>query len=208
MQDTTPKLYYVYDPMCAWCWGYRPTYLALTESLKERGITLTKLLSGFAPDSDISMPLDMREAIESYWYKISDLLGTEFNHAFWQQNTPHRSTYPACRAGLIARDQGKEEQRNLKIQEAYYLNAMNPSDTSVLCQLAEDIGFEKEQFETDLPSDITRKRLHDEIRFARSIGGNSFPSWILVKDQQAMQLPLDYQDHRAALTIIEDAFAS
>ncbi|MEF1187337.1 DsbA family protein, partial [Vibrio sinaloensis] len=28
---TKAKLYYVYDPMCSWCWGYKPTWRAVED---------------------------------------------------------------------------------------------------------------------------------------------------------------------------------
>ncbi|MBE8572891.1 DsbA family protein, partial [Vibrio sp. OPT46] len=27
------KLYYVHDPMCSWCWGYKPTLDKLKQQL-------------------------------------------------------------------------------------------------------------------------------------------------------------------------------
>ncbi|GAM76629.1 thioredoxin [Vibrio ishigakensis] len=60
-----------------------------------------------APDSDEPMPMEMRAAIESYWERISGLLGTEFNHDFWRNNTPRRSTYPACRACYLRETKAK-----------------------------------------------------------------------------------------------------
>ena len=42
-------LYYVHDPMCSWCWGFRPTWLALQDQLPE-GVRVQRLLGGLAPD--------------------------------------------------------------------------------------------------------------------------------------------------------------
>lgn len=80
------------------------------------------------------------------------------------------------------------------IQDAYYRQALNPSDDEILIRVAEDIGLNQKQFAKDLNSAETRQSLADEIRFARSIGGDSFPSLILqspgaeVTDTQLLML--------------------
>lgn len=189
----TKKLYYVYDPMCAWCWGYRPTWKKIEESISPN-VEVVYVLGGLAPDSDVPMPEEMQQAIASYWQRIQAMLGTEFNFDFWTNNTPRRSTYPSCRAALAARKQGKEKEMILAIQEAYYLRALNPSDNSVLIALAEELGLNSQRFEQDFLSDDTRQALLDEIDFARSIGGNSFPSLFVESGNKITELPINYKD--------------
>ena len=208
MDNDNTQLFYVHDPMCSWCWGYQPTLKRITEALNVREIPFKKVLGGLAPDSDEPMPQQMRLNIESYWSKITNLLGTEFNHEFWTQNIPRRSTYPACRAVLVARKYKLETEMNLAIQHAYYLNAQNPSDPAILVKTAKSIGINAEEFRSHLDSEKINEQLLDEIRFARSIGGNSFPSWILVAGDQATSLPLDYKNEAALLKEIDRTFSS
>ncbi|GEA49654.1 DsbA family protein [Vibrio inusitatus NBRC 102082] len=202
MSKDTMRLYHVYDPMCAWCWGYKPTWLQLESALKGR-LEIVYLVGGLAPDTDVSMPMEMRHQIASYWNKIESLLGTQFNHDFWSSNTPRRSTYPACRAMLCARLQGAEKEMLSAVQQAYYLQARNPSDLSTLIELAGEIGLNTEQFERDLGSSEIEQTLMQELRFARSIGGNSFPSLFIVKGESIIELPIDYKDADATLSQIE-----
>ncbi|MEZ9708444.1 DsbA family protein [Vibrio breoganii] len=206
MSKETARLYHVYDPMCAWCWGYKPTWLQLESALKDK-LEIVYLVGGLASDSDIPMPMEMRIQITSYWNKIESLLGTQFNHDFWTSNTPRRSTYPACRAMLSARLQGAEKQMLTAIQHAYYLQARNPSDVSTLIELAREIGLNVEQFERDLGSAEIEQALMQELRFARSIGGNSFPSLFVVKGESVTELPINYQDAAVTLNQIDHVLA-
>jgi putative protein-disulfide isomerase len=100
--------------MCSWCWAFRPTLLKLREALPA-GIEFEQLLGGLAPD-------------------------TQFNFDFWHQTQPRRATYPACRAVLAARrlNPAMENPMILAIQQAYYLQARNPSDDALLIQLRTD----------------------------------------------------------------------
>ena len=207
MPQTQTSLFYVYDPMCSWCWGYQPTLENITEVLETKKIPWTKVLGGLAPDTQEPMPLELRSSIQGYWREIEALLGTSFNHDFWTKNTPRRSTYPACRAILIARRHGLEDEMNRAIQHAYYLNAENPSLTSVLCSLAEKLGLNPEEFAVELEGKETKEALLKEIRFARSIGGNRFPSWILKQGESFRSLSFDYKNPAPLVDEVLKAFA-
>ena len=206
MTNKTTKLFYVYDPMCSWCWGYQPTLTLISNTLQTQNIPWTKVLGGLAPDTDEVMPADLQTAIRGYWRKIHALLGTRFNHDFWTNNSPRRATYPACRAILIARRHGLEDEMNQAIQHAYYLHARNPSDNTVLCALADELGLDPTGFEEALNLEETHSALQHELHLARAIGGNSFPSWILEKDGHRTSLPIDYKDPETVITSVLKAF--
>lgn len=191
-------LYYVHDPMCSWCWGYRPTWEQLRSHLPE-GVTYQNLLGGLAPDSDEPMPLAMQQKLQAIWQQIHAQLGTEFNLEFWTANRPRRSTYPACRAVIAASLQGREEDMILAIQRAYYLRALNPSDTSVHERLAEELSLDSEQFIQDLQSSETDQALQQQISISRQWPIAGFPSLVLNVEGTVSPIILDYRDYRASL---------
>ncbi|MCG9726702.1 DsbA family protein [Vibrio brasiliensis] len=200
--STSNKLYYVFDPMCSWCWGYKPVWQKITLALQDK-IDIQYVVGGLAPDSDQPMPEEMQQQIASYWKKIEDFLGTEFNYDFWSQNTPRRSTYPSCRAVMAARKQGAEQSMLAAIQNAYYLQARNPSDNDVLIDLANDIGLDVARFEADLLSEELNQQFMQELEFARSIGGNSFPSLFVATEQGVVELQVDYQSAETTIDQVE-----
>ncbi len=200
-------LYYVHDPMCSWCWGFKPTWTEIKTKLPEQ-VELKYLLGGLAPDSNEPMPETMQSDIAGYWRRIQQHIpGTEFNFDFWVKCEPRRSTYPACRAVIAARQQNPDLELEMieKIQYAYYMDAKNPSDDSTLISLAADLGLDKDQFEKDLNAVETQQQLESEMMLGRQIGAQGFPSMILVKDQQAQYLPLDYNNAEKTLQIIKSA---
>jgi len=204
------QLFYVYDPMCSWCWGYRPTWLALQQALTKElpEVQINYLLGGLAPDSNEAMPADMQQFLAATWQKIASQLGTQFNFDFWQQCQPRRSTYPACRACLIARESGKEQQMVQAIQEAYYLKAKNPSDDSTLIALAEQIGLDKAQFTTQLASPVIQQKLLTEIDAARALPIRGFPSLVLSTSVGEHAIQLDYQHWEESVKSIKRAMAA
>lgn len=194
-------LYYVHDPMCSWCWGYRPAWDALRQALPE-DVQQVNVVGGLAPDSDEPMPLEQQKLIAGYWRRIAEELGTKFNFDFWTNCTPRRSTYPACRAVLAAAVQDAEEAMINAIQHAYYLRAMNPSDASTLIELAKDIGLDAQRFAGDLASEGIQHELERHFALRRSIDVYSFPSLVLQIGQETYPVPLDYQGHQFSAEFI------
>ena len=198
------KLYYVHDPMCSWCWGFRPVWELIRQNLPDN-LQVKNILGGLAPDSDVPMPIAMQKDIESYWRKIQKHIpGTEFNFDFWKKCEPRRSTYPACRAVIAARKQSLNAELAMikAIQNAYYLQAKNPSIEAVLVDLAVSLRLDKEQFIADINSQEIQKELDQEISFSRQIGSQSFPSLIVKRDQEYRIVPLDYNNPDTALMFI------
>ncbi|MFK5983922.1 MAG: hypothetical protein QM479_00650 [Pseudomonadota bacterium] len=100
------KIYYVHDPMCSWCWVFSDTYLKFIQQL-DKSIEVIRLLGGLAKDSDEPMTAETRTMVETAWHNIEKKIpAKKFNFDFWTLNTPRRSTYPACRAVIAARQQG------------------------------------------------------------------------------------------------------
>ena len=200
-----PTLYYIHDPMCSWCWAFRPALLALKQSLPKT-ILFEPLLGGLAPDSDQPMPEEMQQQLQSTWRRIQEKLPeTRFNYDFWRLNQPRRSTYPACRAVIAARQisLNLQDDMTLAIQQAYYLKALNPSDNDVLINLAEELGIDSTAFAGLLHSDRTQNRLEEEIEQSRLMGARSFPSLILKVGEGYWPVPVDYRSPTPILETIE-----
>ena len=84
-------LYYVHDPMCSWCWGFRPVWDQLKAALSE-SVTVINVLGGLAADSNLPMSNDMRLAIQGHWKEIQKQLSTEFNFDFWTRSESNIAT--------------------------------------------------------------------------------------------------------------------
>jgi len=198
------KLIYAHDPMCSWCWGFRPVWQNVQQALEDK-IKIQYLLGGLAPDSQDPMPENMQLSIRDNWHRIQqEIPGTSFNYDFWSRCKPRRSTYPACRAIIACRMQQPqlEQMMLLTIQQAYYLDAKNPSDLATLLNIAGKIGLDEKRFADDIASKACQKTLEHEIKLCRDMGINSFPSLILKQAKSYTLLDIDYNDYKQILSQI------
>ncbi|EIE1226840.1 DsbA family protein [Vibrio vulnificus] len=197
------KLYYVHDPMCSWCWGYKPTLEKLKQQLPGV-IQFEYVVGGLAPDSTLPMSSEMQQKIESIWHQIEQRLGTQFNYEFWTRCTPVRSTYQACRAVIAAGFQDSYEQMLEAIQHAYYLRAMPPHDEATHRQLAQEIGLNVQQFENDVTGRLLEGVFEDQLSLARSLGVNAYPSLVLQINDAYFPIEIDYLSTEPTLKLIRE----
>ncbi|PTN13201.1 DsbA family protein [Nitrosomonas aestuarii] len=202
---TSPRLFYIYDPMCSWCYAFVKSWHALRLVLPAE-VQVIYIVGGLAPDTEEPMPETMRIMIQHTWQKIEKMVpGVQFNHDFWVCNTPRRSTYLACRAILAAK-----KQRGIAglidmlcaIQTAYYQKAQNPSLPETLTVCASEIGLDVTLFETDLVSESINNTLIQEIQVARKLNAFSFPTLCLMLDEKIHPIKVEYLDHQKMLNEI------
>jgi len=194
-------LFYVHDPMCSWCYAFDSSLTALQKELPYF-IRIKKIIGGLAPDTTQPMPVELQKTIQQTWRRIEQTVPNMlFNYDFWIINRPVRSTYPACRAILAARQQGADFEDKMigAIQAAYYQKAKNPSLSSTLLQCALEVGLAVDKFANDLTSDEIEEELQNEISTARSLSVISYPSLLMEHDGRLFPVSVDYLDHETMI---------
>lgn len=178
---TGTTLLYIADPMCSWCWGFRTQLRLIEEALPNLSVQL--VLGGLAPDSEEPMPEEMRAYVQQAWDAVEETTGAAFDRGFWDGRNPdiRRSTYPSCRAVVLARREGKEHAMFDAIQHAYYQEAKNPSNAAVLadCATSVGLGMSREDFLLALDAEETQRELERDFELRRELGANTFPSLAL-----------------------------
>ncbi|MFL2546378.1 MAG: DsbA family protein [Candidatus Rariloculaceae bacterium] len=198
---TMPTLYYVYDPMCSWCYALASVWKRIVAGLPA-SIAVEYVAGGLARDSDEPMPQEMRAGIEATWRRIQAVVpGTEFNFDFWTNCEPRRSTYPACRAVLAVRhfDPTREYAMIENIQSAYYREARNPSDVDTLVALAIDLGIDADAYRALLLSEDCEQLLQESFQTRRDLGVRAFPTLVLASGGSQIVIPYDFSDPQVVL---------
>lgn len=190
------RLVYFHDPMCSWCWGFAPVWRELQNVLPEK-IKVELVVGGLAPDSDVLMPVELQQKLQGIWQRIEQVVpGTQFNFDFWTDCKPRRSTYLACRAVLAVKELVPEKEQHMisAIQQAYYLQAKNPSDLETLTQLAVSLGVEKQQFVGLIASPEIEQDLQQQIAHYIEAPVEGFPSLLLEKGSERISIKIDYNN--------------
>ncbi len=205
-QMTESTLFYIHDPMCSWCWGFRPQWDALKNALPDE-VAIVNIAGGLAKDCDDPMPQEMQETVQGWWRDIHQQLGTAFNYDFWSNNVPRRSTFMSCRAAIAAGYQNAEDKMINAIQQAYYLRALNPSNVELLERLAGELHLDTVKFKRDLHSDETQEEFSRQLSCARQLPIDGFPSLVLQIGDIIHPIERNYHNHEAMLIDIQAKLA-
>ncbi len=199
-------LYYFHDPMCSWCYGFKPTLNQLLVQLPN-GINTQSVLGGLAADSMQPMPNEMQLRLQSNWHAIiKKMPNTVFNFDFWQHCQPIRSTYPACRAVLVAKkhNDALADKMTEAIQTAYYQQAKNPALIDTLVDIATTINLDAKAFKQSLLSDEIEQQLQQQLQLCQDMNIYSFPSLVLTVDNKTWPIAIDYNHVKSMLEEIID----
>lgn len=196
-------LYYIYDPMCSWCYAFDKTFDEIKNKLSKK-IEILYIPGGLAAHDDNEMPKEMQISIQNIWYEIEKQTKTKFNHDFWKNNIPKRSTYLSCQATIAARLQDKEEEMIKSIQKAYYLDALNPSNEDTLIHAAQEINLDIKKFKKDLYSQETLQIFKDDLNLRAKLRVNSFPSLVLKYKKEIYPIQIQFNESIKMLENIEN----
>ncbi|MGO3784621.1 MAG: DsbA family protein [Pseudoalteromonas prydzensis] len=204
--NNNTQLIYVYDPMCSWCWGFKACWQRIQAALADE-LEIIYKVGGLAADSDQPMPEDMQLFLQKTWRRIAAETGADFNFDFWTHCQPRRSTYPACRAVIAARQYNKEQAMFEAIQKGYYLQAQNPSDISTLVRFAQQLDIDSSAFLSLLQSAQLEQQFQQELVYVQQLPAQGFPSLILLHKQQYYAIAINYTDAEQVIARIRSVLA-
>lgn len=201
-----PKLIYVADPMCSWCYGFGPELAALLEGLQDMPIEV--VVGGLRPYARQPMPEGVRNEIRSHWAAVAARTGLPFAPAAAEADDFIYDTEPACRAVVAARMLARDTTLYVlhEIQRAFYANGQDVTQARVLAEVCA-AAMTEAGAPTDSPTFLATWASEEAIRATNSDflqvqqwGVTGFPTLVLERDGR---LDLATSGYVAMPTLIE-----
>ena len=141
-----PTLLYVADPMCSWCWGFWPVIESMQERFSELPVAV--ILGGLAPGAQAPMDERAKSVVREHWDHVHEATGQPFDYEFFNREGFSYTTEPPSRAVVAARrlDEDSAIRFFAHLQAAFYRDNQDVTDPEVLCDQAENFGFERHEF--------------------------------------------------------------
>jgi putative protein-disulfide isomerase len=180
-----PVLHYVFDPLCGWCYAAAPlvqaarTVPGLAIALHGGGMMTGANRRPITPQwRDYVMPHDRR---------IAQLSGQPFGEAYFEgllrDTTAAMDSEPPTSAILAAEALGGRGLDLLqRLQRAHYVEGLRIADSSVLRELAADIGLDGPAFASAAlahAGEPTREHFAESRALLARMGASGFPSFAL-----------------------------
>ncbi len=208
-EDDTPsigELRYFGDPMCSWCWGFKPVLeQAEVEYPELRRITV---MGGLRGEGDAPMDDQLMKMIRSAWVRIEEATGQPFNHELWERHRPLANTLTACRAVMAARHLHPESEWEFMVGmfEAYFIHAQDPTLRETQLGVADKLGFDTSEFAAGLESAEVEQKLLSDLRTTQRFGITGFPSVVLTINDNHYLVSPGYQPIEGLRKAINGAY--
>jgi len=178
-----PKLHYIHDPLCGWCYAAAPLVKAARESLD----VVAHAGGMLAGARRKAVTDEWRSFVMPHDHRIAALSGQPFGAAYFdgllRDHTAVFDSAPPTTAVLAADELGGRGLDLLaRMQTAHYVEGRRIADREVLIELALGIGLEREPFVAAfdrLAGAPTEAHFQDSGRLLRQIGGHGFPTFAL-----------------------------
>ncbi len=193
-QMSNPVLHYVFDPFCGWCYGAAP----LLEAVRTvDGLAIVIHGGGMMAGAGRQrVTPELRSFVMQHDQRIAKLSGQPFGDAYndvlLMDTTAVFDSEPPTTAILAAEESGSRGLDMLKrLQQAHFIEGQRIADTQVLLALGAELGFDKQAFASRyaaLSGAATQQHISQSRTLLGRLGGQGFPTFALVRDNQATLL--------------------
>lgn len=189
------SLLYFADPMCSWCWGFSPVVQYIQHTFQAE-IPLQLVLGGLAPDpTSRVMDKQTTQTIREHWQHVREMSGQSFNFDFFDRQDFTYCTEPACRAVVTARSLKPDSAVPFLelLQRSFYTQNLDITQTSVLSELAGELGFASGEFTLAFESQEAKEATQRDFVLSRQLQVSGFPTLIAIEGKAGMVITAGYQ---------------
>jgi len=197
------RLIYVMDPMCSWCWGFAPVIDAIQQAFPN--LPLHLVAGGLRPGVTDPMADSARQALAEHWRAVKantgqPLLTPDALPAGFIYNTE-----PVCRALVVARELNVDRVWELVriIQYAFYAQAQDVTQCTVLADLAEQAGYSRGRFSKAFVAEVAQTAVAADFTWAANLGISGFPTLLAERHGMLALLSQGYQSADGIMPLLQ-----
>lgn len=194
--QTKEKIYYVYDPLCGWCFAYAPVIEKISEEFKDK-IEFVIIPGGMiARDNQTPIGV-MAPYLLKAIPELEQISGTKIGKPFIdmvKDGSYIPSSYKPSLAMVVFKSfhTGHDLEYSFKVQHAYFVDGKDLANDSLYMQLALSFGVEPSMFLTRMNDAAYDVKTQEHFDFAAYLNVKGFPSLIGKSEGKYMNLTYGY----------------
>ena len=193
----TMKIYYVYDALCGWCYGFSPVMTAFADK-HQKEVKVEVITGGMVTGDRIGPIGEVAGYIGEAYKQVENYTGVKFGQPFLkgvlQEGSATFTSIPSSIALMIFKEQAPQDQVAFAAQllKAVYYDGMKPEDSAAYGKLAADFGLDSTNFTAKMSEPKYLKAARKEFALANSMGVNGFPTLILEYNDERVVMARGY----------------
>ncbi len=186
-------IYYLYDALCGWCYGFSPVFQDFYDQNKND--YKFEVISGGMIQGDRIGPIgEVAGYIGEAYKQVEERTGIKFGEEFLQgtmkKGTAIFTSLPPARALAAFKRLQPENQVPFAaaLQKAVYFDGMEPEDMDGYIRLAGEFGVEPADYSRLLNAEDIAYAAREEFMFTQQLGVQGFPMVVLKNEQEQYYL--------------------
>lgn len=190
-QGQTPEqgitLYYVYDALCGWCYGFSPVMRQVQEQFAGSEVKI-EVISGGMVLGERAQPIGhMANYILEALPRLESMTGVSMSEAYKEVLREGTRVYDSLlpsRALSAWKNQFPERQLEYAaaLQKAIFEDAEPVNQPELYPQLAAQLGGDAQALQQELNSEHNQYNTQTEFQFTQELGISGFPALIGLKE--------------------------
>jgi len=175
--EPKPKLIYVGDPMCSWCYGIAEELNATVAHYGDQ-VELELIMGGLRAGGGQAWNKEFKDFLKHHWEDVGIRSGQPFKFDILERADFDYDTEPACRAVVAAMeiDSAIGLPFFKRVQIGFYLENEDPKDVEFYKSICSDLGVNYDEFASKFESTEMREETGMHFYRSQSLGVRSFPT--------------------------------
>ncbi|MGB0177239.1 MAG: DsbA family protein [Owenweeksia sp.] len=206
-KNTKPVIYYIYDALCGWCYGFSHVIQEFYSNNKDHYDF--QVLSGGMVTGEQEGPVgEVAGYIKTAYQDVEKTTGIEFGKAFLEdvleEGAAYFSSVPPALAMALFRTQRPEAVVPFatRLQKAIYFEGMPPAELSTYATCAREFNMDGELFQQRMTDPAVQNLVQQEFHVVARWGIKGFPSVVYKDGDHAYMISRGY----SPLAELEDTF--
>jgi len=178
-----PKLLYIYDALCGWCYGFSPVMQQLHEEYQDH-MDFEVISGGMVTGERIGPIGEVAGYIGEAYKQVEQSTGVRFGEGFLQGilepgEAIFTSVPPAIAMQVVkAEKPGEALHFAHLLQTAIYYDGIAPADYDAYVPYAEQVGLQGTAFRQKMEAPDFAKAAEEEFNLSQQMGISGFPTLI------------------------------
>lgn len=183
----TPKIIYIADPLCSWCYGFQVEIDKVIEKYKA-DCAFEIVVGGMGIENQKPLNQEFIESLQDHWDEVKEESGQQFDFNILKTKGLIYNSEPLCRAIVTAKsmDSSKAIYMHKALQKAFYAQNQNVTQIQALIKCAQEIGLDTAEFSRRFDSEELKKKTQEEFDRVERNGVTGFPVLLLAVGQKTI----------------------
>lgn len=199
-----PKLIYVGDPMCSWCYGISEELSQTIEHYGDR-VELELVMGGLRAGGGEEWNASFKQFLKAHWEDVGMKSGQPFSFALLDKAEFDYDTEPACRSVVAVGEIDKSKMLPFfkAVQKGFYYESKDPKKVEFYRSICEGMGIDFALFSAKFESAAMKANTTKHFQRSGDLGARSFPTLLLEYNGEMHKIAIGYSTYEKMKTRID-----